>query len=153
MFEEKQYFYKNKLSWILPIVYIFVVGINFIVPPGNMIITLFTIAFITLILITIYAMNLNTRIDKEGIHYKMFPFILKEKTIAWSEMKNVYVREYSPIGEYGGWGLRGFGGNRALNIYGNIGIQLEFYNGDKLLIGTNKKEDVENIIKNYTDSI
>jgi|LakMenE01Jun11ns_1017448.scaffolds.fasta_scaffold9900096_3 hypothetical protein len=149
MFEEKQYFYKNKFSWILPIVYIFVVVINFIVPPGNMIITIFTVGFISLIMITIYIMNLYTRIDEEGIHYKLFPFILKEKTITWKEMKNIYVREYSPIGEYGGWGLRGLGSNRALNIYGNIGIQIEFLNGDKLLIGTNKKEEADIAINKY----
>jgi hypothetical protein len=94
-------------------------------------------------------MNLYTRIDEEGIHYKLFPFILKEKTITWKEMKNIYVREYSPIGEYGGWGLRGLGSNRALNIYGNIGIQIEFLNGDKLLIGTNKKEEADIAINKY----
>jgi hypothetical protein len=36
-----------------------------------------------------------------------------------------------------------------LNIYGNIGIQIEFLNGDKLLIGTNKKEEADIAINKY----
>jgi hypothetical protein len=48
------------------------------------------------------------------------------------------VRKYKPLLEYGGYGIRGFGNNRALNIAGKTGLQLIFKDGRKLLIGTQK---------------
>ena len=61
-----------------------------------------------------------------------------------------YVRQYSPIIEYGGWGLRFgiFGKGTAFNVSGNKGLQLEFINNKKLLIGTNKPDALtETLIK------
>jgi len=52
------------------------------------------------------------------------------------------VRKYKPLLEYGGYGIRGFGNNRALNISGNTGLQLVFKDGRKLLIGTKKGHEM-----------
>jgi hypothetical protein len=60
-----------------------------------------------------------------------------------------YVRQYSAITEYGGWGLRLglFGKGQAYNVSGDKGIQLEFTNNKKLLIGTNKAEELTAVLK------
>ncbi len=55
----------------------------------------------------IFFFKLTTRIDEKGIHYQFFPFHFKLKKIAWSEITSATVRTYDPIGEYGGWGLKG----------------------------------------------
>lgn len=89
---------------------------------------------------------LHTQITKEGILVKFFPFHIKFREYKWADLKNIHVRKYSPIGEYGGWGLRGFGNNKALNVSGNIGLQLEFHNGKKLLIGTLKGEELNQVL-------
>jgi hypothetical protein len=52
------------------------------------------------------------------------------------------VRAYDPLGEYGGWGLKGSSGNRALNIAGDQGLQLELQNGQRLLLGTQRPAEV-----------
>jgi hypothetical protein len=46
--------------------------------------------------------------------------------------------------EYGGWGLRLglFGKGTAFNVSGDIGLQLEFTDDRKLLIGTNKPDEL-----------
>ena len=36
-----------------------------------------------------------------------------------------------------------------MNVSGNIGIQLKFKNGNKLLIGTLKKEEVKRVLATY----
>ncbi len=74
------------------------------------------------------------------------------KKIAWSEVSNAYVRNYDPIGEYGGWGLKGGSfwnksKGKAITISGGVGIQLEFKNGKKLLIGTQKENDVKRVLQ------
>ena len=60
------------------------------------------------------------------------------------------VRQYKPLSEYGGWGLRYGSSGKAYNVSGNIGIQLHFKDGSTLLIGTNKKEEVEVVLKQIT---
>ena len=82
------------------------------------------------------AFKLETHMDEEGIHVRFFPFHIKFRTYRWSDVAECKTRQYSPIGEYGGWGLRCWGANRALNVSGNQGVQITFKNGNKLLIGT-----------------
>lgn len=102
----------------------------------------------------IFLFKLTTRIDEKGIHYKFFPFHLKFKTVVWNDIENAYMRTYDAISEYGGWGIRGGAlwykaKSKAINISGNIGIQLELKDGKKLLIGTNKKEQAQDVLSTY----
>ncbi|MFK7812813.1 MAG: hypothetical protein AB8B59_09985 [Maribacter sp.] len=98
----------------------------------------------------IYLFRLKTSIDEIGIHYQFSPINLSKKTIRWSEIKNCYVRTYSPLKEYGGWGYRmSFGNGKALNVKGNIGVQIELKTGKKLLIGTQEEEDAQKVIERY----
>ncbi|MBL0099739.1 MAG: hypothetical protein IPP49_06525 [Saprospiraceae bacterium] len=90
--------------------------------------------------------KLSTSIDNEGIHFKFRPFHLKWNTILWSEIKKWEVREYHPISEYGGWGLRLGKSGKAYTIKGKLGLQLLLVSGKKILIGTNQKESVQKII-------
>ncbi|MFK8058720.1 MAG: hypothetical protein AB8B78_01390 [Polaribacter sp.] len=102
----------------------------------------------------IFAFKLKTRIDEKGIHYQFFPFHFKLRVIRWSEIETASIRTYDPIGEYGGWGLKGgafwnSGKGKAINVSGDVGIQLELKNSKKLLIGTQKKEEAINVLKTY----
>jgi len=104
-----------------------------------------------LILLTVllfFSLKLETVITKDGVYVKFFPFYLKFKHYSWDQIQRLYVRKYSPIMEYGGWGIRGFGRNRALNVSGNMGLQLELKEGRRLLIGTKKAEELSDAILN-----
>jgi hypothetical protein len=96
-----------------------------------------------------YSFKLNTQINGEGISIRFFPFHFTFKKYSWNELTKVYVREYSPISEFGGWGLRyGFSDRgRAYNVSGNMGLQLILSNGDKILIGTNKSEELSKFLR------
>jgi hypothetical protein len=69
-------------------------------------------------------MQLETRIDSEGIRVKYIPFGFSEKFFSWKEIEKCYVRKYNPLVEYGGWGIRGLGNKKAYNVSGNLGIQI-----------------------------
>lgn len=106
----------------------------------------------------IFAFKLTTRIDEKGIHYQFFPFHFKLKLIPWDDISKAYVRTYDPIGEYGGWGLKGGAlwnskKGKAINVSGDVGIQLELKNSKKLLIGTQKKEDAYNVLITYKSKL
>jgi hypothetical protein len=91
----------------------------------------------------VFSIRLDTEIKNDGIYVRFFPVHKKFRFYPWSDIEQIYVRKYSPIGEYGGWGIRGLGKNRALNISGDEGMQLILINGKKLLIGTRKPEEIK----------
>ncbi|MFD2566053.1 hypothetical protein [Pseudotenacibaculum haliotis] len=100
----------------------------------------------------IFFFKLRTRIDEKGIHYRFFPFHRKFKTILWDEIATAHVRKYDAITEYGGWGFKGGfrrKKGRAINVSGDIGIQLELKNSKKILIGTQKETDAKKVIETY----
>jgi hypothetical protein len=88
-----------------------------------------------------------------GRHYTPF-FPLRQKHIPWSEVKKAHVREYLPLSEYGGWGAplvhsavyRGMGTSRALTTKGKEGLQLHLTDGRFLLIGTQKREELQRVL-------
>ena len=121
---------------------------------------LLIVSFIILLSLTIlfFLLKLTTRIDEKGIHYKFFPFHFSLKTIPWDAISSAEVRKYNAISEYGGWGLKGgFPFNRkrgkAINVSGNVGIQLVLKNDKKLLIGTQKENDVKRVLETYKHKI
>jgi hypothetical protein len=92
-----------------------------------------------------WQMKLVTRIAEEGIYVRFTPFHFKEKFYPWDSLSACYVRTYSPLMEYGGWGIKyGFGGQGLVyNVSGDIGLQLKFKKGDPVLIGTQKGEEIK----------
>jgi len=95
-----------------------------------------------------YLIKLETIIKADGIYVRFFPFHLRYKHYKWEVLSNIYIREYCAITEYGGWGLRSglFGKGSAYNVNGNKGLQLEFTNGKKLLIGTQKEHELKTLL-------
>ncbi|MBS1585367.1 MAG: hypothetical protein JSS82_07440 [Bacteroidetes bacterium] len=110
-----------------------------------------------LILVLVIALmlfiRLETKVDATGVYYKFFPVHLGFKKIDWEEVAEAYVRQYSPIGEYGGWGIRlSFKRGKAYNIAGNKGLQLVFKNGKQTLIGTQRPEELNNTLQGLISS-
>jgi hypothetical protein len=98
----------------------------------------------SIITILILSVRLKTIIQEDALYVQFFQLQLRYKKYEWSTISKIYVREYNPIFEYGGWGYRWmFGGGKAYTISGNKGIQIVFENESKLLIGTSSPEEVE----------
>lgn len=117
-----------------------------------------TICVVLLAPAIIFFFKLNTRIDEKGIHYQFFPIHFKFKTITWQEINVAYIRKYDAISEYGGWGLKGGAlwnksKGTAINVSGDIGIQLELKTGKKLLIGTQLEEQAKQVLETYKQKI
>lgn len=94
----------------------------------------------------LYAMRLSVQVDSESIRINFFP--IWKKTIPLAEILRWQARTYRPILEYGGWGIRysPFGKGWAYNIRGNEGVQLELANGQRILIGSQRAEELARAI-------
>ncbi len=88
-----------------------------------------------------YKMSLTTEVSSDGIYYRFFPFQLSFHKIRLEDLAKYEVRTYSPIKDYGGWGIRYGRRDKAYNVSGNRGVQLEFLNGDRLLFGSQQPEE------------
>jgi len=98
------------------------------------------------ILYILYALKLETEVRSDGLYLRFYP--LTSKTINFAEIVSCEARTYHPIREYGGWGIRcGWKGGKAYNVSGNRGVQLEFRNGKKFLIGSQRPEELAQAIK------
>lgn len=91
--------------------------------------------------------NLTTTYNAKGISYRFVPFHFSNRSILWKDVDQITIRKYSPIKEYGGWGLRGFGKNRAFNVSGNIGVQIHLKDGHKILFGTQDWKAIAEVLE------
>ena len=80
--------------------------------------------------------------DVIDIHFRP----LTRRTIPVADVIQVEARTYSPLREYGGWGIRGLGSNRAYNVSGNQGVELTLFGGRKALIGSQRAEELAQAI-------
>jgi hypothetical protein len=108
---------------------------------GLIVITAVIVPFVTLLVGGIYFMYISVRVDADGLAIRFWPFT--RRRIAWSEIRGFRAVTYRPIAEYGGWGIRGFAANRAYNVSGDRGVRLLLADGKKLLLGSQRAEELE----------
>ncbi len=95
------------------------------------------------------SLKLVTIVKDDGLSVRFFPFHWAFKRIPLEDVIEVESKTYSPIREYGGWGIRcGKDGGRAYNVSGNQGVLLKYRSGGSLLIGTQKPQELEAAIRN-----
>ncbi|MDO9377125.1 MAG: hypothetical protein Q7T76_22050 [Ferruginibacter sp.] len=109
------------------------------------------------LLFFLYSIKLKTSIDDNGIEYRFHPFQRTATVIDWGELSDAYIRTYNSFYEYGGYGIR-IGSpktGRAVNTSAssNEGLQLEFKNGELLLIGTKDPRTLELVIQYHKSKI
>jgi len=95
------------------------------------------------VLILFWLSKLETEIDQNGIRIKFFPLV--NRVVSWEEVKSAQVLNYGFVG----YGIRiatAYG--TVYNTKGNIGLAIELKNGKKLLVGTQKKEELSEIVGN-----
>ena len=96
-----------------------------------------------------YFAKLRVKINKQGIFYQFFPFHFKSHQINFDEIKTMQAITYSPIKDYGGWGIRYSFRGTAYNVFGNKGIQIELKSGKRILFGSQRAEEFEAILKEF----
>jgi hypothetical protein len=94
----------------------------------------------------LYVLRLETEVRDDALYLRFYPLIRRK--IYFKDIRACESRTYHPIREYGGWGIR-YGGKKgwAYNVSGNQGVQLELSNNKRLLIGSQRVEELAVAIK------
>jgi hypothetical protein len=148
LFFERQFM----MTWVLIVVLLGGLGIPLLLffvkgaPP----LAVF-LMFMFIILLLLFA-TMQTKVTREKLFVSFGLLPLIKFSYKLEDVLSCRVRSYQPVGEYGGWGIKGSKQNRALNMRGSEGVQLEMRDKQgalwKLLIGSQKSEQLANAIRN-----
>lgn len=109
-----------------------------------LLITIFPVVFIINLFLPF---ELVTQIRADGIYVRFPPLQAFFKKFFWSDISEIYIRNYDALTEYFGWGIRFSDKGFGYIVPGNTGIQIIFKNGNKVLITTQKPEEVKEILQ------
>lgn len=120
---------------------------------GGLIVTgIFSVLLMGFIFLVVFRSRLKTKITYEGVFVCYPPLVRKWKKFVPGEIGKYEMRTFRANREYGGYGMkrrRKYG--QAYIISGNMGLQLYFKNGKKLLIGTQQKQAIEYAMRKLMD--
>ncbi|PLX10814.1 MAG: hypothetical protein C0598_09655 [Marinilabiliales bacterium] len=171
-FKEVQRFGSVSLYFVMGLIYTTILGyftyalIDTFVLEGNMIsghmsprgLVIGSVLSLLIVIISsflLFGSKLLTEVTDSSVIYSFPPFIRVRRIISKKEISKWEIREYKPIKEYGGWGIRqainkgGLYGkksktkNSAVNVGGNIGLQLTLTTGEKILVGTQRQQAIK----------
>jgi hypothetical protein len=143
-FEEDQSF-RQPWLWTLMLATLAALLIASLLAPEGQIVLWVVLGIVLATALLLYSMRLSVQVDTEAVRIRFFP--IWKKTIPLADMVRWEARTYRPILEYGGWGIRyTIGRGWAYNVSGNQGVQLELANGKRILIGSQRAEDLASMI-------
>lgn len=107
---------------------------------------LFTLTLILLLVpAPIFFWKMKTELDSKHIFIKIKPII--NKAVAYETIQSWTIRNYKPLLEYGGWGIRWGLNGTAYNTTGNIGLDMTLTTGKRILVGTLKPDELRRVLR------
>jgi len=96
--------------------------------------------------------NLRTEVREDGPYIRYFPFHWSFHRLPLEDLREVEAITYSPLRDYGGWGIRYGRKGKAYNPTGNRGVRLTYHSGRQLLIGSQKPDELADAIRSVWPS-
>jgi len=135
---------------ILSIIFLVALCINLLIEKGTVTtLTYFLITVLPILIVVniILPFTLTTQIRSDGIYVRFPPFQPSFAKFYWRDISEVYIRNYNALTEYYGWGIKISPNGTGYIVAGDVGIQIVFKNGNKVLITTQKPGEVIEILK------
>jgi hypothetical protein len=85
-------------------------------------------------------LGLDVEVSPNAVTIRFTPLLVR--VIDPRDIAGVEPLTYRPLLEFGGWGLRGWGGRVAYNVRGDQGVELALRDGRRVLIGTQRAVDL-----------
>ena len=94
----------------------------------------------------ILSISLRTEVRRDAVLVRLWPIHRNWVRIPVATVHEAAAVTYSPIREYGGWGLRYGPNGKAYNVRGNRGVRIVHGSGERLLIGSQRADDLARAI-------
>jgi hypothetical protein len=99
-------------------------------------------ASLFLIFLSLSSTRLITQVRTDGIYVRFPPFQTGFTCYTWDMIEEAYIRDYEPLTEYGGLGIRIGPSGNAFTVGGTTGLQLVLRDGQRMLITTHHPEEL-----------
>jgi hypothetical protein len=96
---------------------------------------------------------LETEINKDGVYVQFRPFMIKRRQIPWTDIEDVEVKMFDAMADYGGAGIKYGRNGLGYIISGQFGLEIRTKDDNRILIGTNKREEIARLIKTFKHRI
>jgi hypothetical protein len=157
IFSESQRF-RQWLIWILvaigPVIFTWAVIQQLVLdipfgnnPSNDTVLVILTVIFGIAFPLFLYRTGLDTEVGDEGIRIRFWPFHRQPRVFYFTDVENVEAVTYSPLKDYGGWGIRYGTKGKAYNVRGNQGVVLTLKSGESILIGSQHHETLCSVIE------
>ncbi len=106
-----------------------------------------TIPILLFVIWLFFVMKLTVKVDEQKIFVKFYPLMKKEFLL--NEIESFEIKEFNPIIDFGGWGLR-YSIRWKTTGYimkGKVGVHIHFKNKKNILIGSQRANELYNVIK------
>lgn len=111
--------------------------------PWGVVIALVSLGLVAALVL---AASLETTVDRDAITVA-FHFLWPKRRIRIPDVRKAEATKYSPLLDYGGYGVRlGFRG-WAFNVSGDEGVLVETNDGSRLMIGSQRPKELEAAIE------
>ena len=111
-------------------------------PASDGMMAVFLAAFGVAFPLLMFYIHMTTEVS-DAVLIRFSPFMLRPRTIRPQDIVSHRAEEYDPLGEYGGWGIKGFASNRAYNVSGRKGVRLVLKDGRMVMIGSQRAEELD----------
>lgn len=146
-FREVQQF---RQIWLWTLLLLMPVLFLLAVSPGGRPLTLLErilpLGFLAAVAVWFWFLRMITEVHDDGVQVQFIPLWRKRK-IPFGEIRRATAKSYRPITEYGGWGIRWGPGGQAYNVSGDRGVLLELTDGRRVMIGSQRAEELEAAIR------
>ncbi len=99
-------------------------------------------ATVVAVLLLLALAKLVTDVDQHGIHVS-FHLLWPTRHIPLADVLRAHATEYSPLVDYGGWGVRLSWKGWAFNTGGAEGVLVETKSGKRIMIGSRRAKELE----------
>ncbi len=100
------------------------------------------IAFGILLPMLFHSTRLVTEVRPDGLYIRYYPFHRRFHRYGPLDILEAQAVTYRPIREYGGWGIKFGPSGKAYNVTGNRGVRMRLRSGQRLLIGSQRPEEL-----------
>jgi hypothetical protein len=111
-------------------------------PAPNAVLLLFTL-FILSLLVLFYITKLETVITNEGVLFRWAPLQKSYNKFSWNEIERAEIISYGFVG----YGLQLSSYGMIYNVSGDRGLRLHLKSGRKVVLGTQKPDELEDFLR------